>query len=164
MSTCVKNENVSRISRFHVKSHSFLPQIKLIFIELCNFARLFKKTEYHEALHRWLYIIKNMGEASTEECPFEDDIYREFFEHGKVNKLSTMEKEDYAKSILEYQEVKDTIEFERDYARAEGEAKGEAKGRAEEKLAIAKLLLEQNVDIEIIIRTTGLTEEEILSN
>ncbi|MCQ2284383.1 MAG: hypothetical protein MJZ57_05730 [Bacteroidales bacterium] len=121
-----------------------------------TFARLFKKTEYKEALHRWLYIIKNMGDENTQECPFEDEIYREFFEQGNVNKLSTMEKEDYAKSILEYQEVKDTIEFEREYARAEG--------RAEEKLAIAKSMLEKEIDMNTIISITGLTAEETLEN
>ena len=138
----------------------FLPQIKFIFIELCTFASLFEKAEYQDALHRWLYIIKNMGDESTLECPFSEPIYQDFFEQGKIEKLTTMEKEDYTKSIFDYQDVKDTIEFEREYARAEGEARGEAKA----KLAMAKLLLEQGVDFEIIAKTTGLTEEEILEN
>ena len=87
-----------------------------------------------------------------------------------------MEKEDYAKSILEYQEVKDTIEYEREYARnegraeglAEGEAKGLTKGRAEglaeAKLAMAKGMLGNGIDIETIISITGLAAEEITSN
>ena len=33
----------------------------------------------------------------------------------------------------------------------------------EEKRVMAKLLLDQGVDVEIIIRTTGLTKEEIMS-
>ena len=47
---------------------------------------------------------------------------------------------------------------------AEGEAKGLAEGEAKAKLAMAKLLLEQGVDIGIIVKTTGLTAEEIMSN
>ena len=170
------------------RNEVFLPQIKFIFIELCTFARLFKKAEYRKSLHRWLYIIKNMGKETTRECPFDEPIYRDFFEQGKVNKLSIMEKEDYAKSILEYQEVQDTIEYEREYARnegraeglakgraegkaeglaegkAEGLAEGEAKGKAEAKLAMAKNMLEKKIDIETIISITGLTAEEIMSN
>ena len=159
------------------RNRVFLPQIKFLFIELCTFARLFNKSEYRDSLHRWLYTIKNMGEESTQECPFDDPIFQDFFEQGKVDKLTTMEKEDYAKSILEYQEVKDTIEYEREYARAEGKAEGiaegEAKGKAEglaegiakgeakTKLTMAKSMLEKGIDMNTIISITGLTAEEI---
>ena len=142
------------------KNRVFLPQIKFFFIELCTFARLFKKSEYRESLHRWLYTIKNMGEESTRECPFDDPLFQDFFEQGKVERLTTMEKEDYAKSILEYQEVKDTIEYEREYARNEGRAEG----LAEAKLTMAKSMLGKGVEIETIISITGLTAEEIMSN
>ena len=150
------------------KNRIFFPQIKFFFIELCTFARLFKKSEYPESLHRWLYIIKNMGEENMQECPFDDPIFQDFFEQGKIDKLTTMEKEDYVKSILEYQEVKDTIEYEREYARAEGLAEGEAKGLAEgeakAKLTMSKSMLEKGIDIETIISITGLTAEDIISN
>ena len=43
-------------------------------------------------------------------------------------------------------------------------AEGRAEGEAKAKLAMAKMLLEQGVDFEIIAKTTGLTEEEILEN
>ncbi len=156
------------------RNRVFLPQIKFFFIELCTFARLFKKSEYRESLHRWLYTIKNMGEESTEECPFDDPLFQDFFEQGKVEKLTTMEKEDYVKSILEYQEVQDTIEYEREYARNEGRAEGEAKGRAEGLAegeakgkaegvrATAKNLRSLGLDIATISKATGLSEEEIL--
>lgn len=155
------------------KNRVFLPQIKFLFIELCTFARLFRKSDYPEALHRWLYTIKNMGEESTLECPFDDPIFQDFFEQGKIDKLTTMEKEDYAKSILEYQEVKDTIEYEREYARAEGRAegkaeglaegvaKGKAEGIAETKIALAKSMLDKGIDLGTVISITGLTAEEI---
>ena len=105
-----------------------------------------------------------MGEASTEECPFDEPIYRDFFDCCKVDKLTTMEKEDYAKSILEYQEVKDTIEFEREYAREEGRAEGRAEGEAKAKLAMAKSMFEKGFDIDTIISITGLTAEYFVGN
>lgn len=132
----------------------FLPQIKFIFIELCTSADLFREGENRDALHCWLYIIKNMGDEQTLECPFDDPIYHDFFEEGKIEKLTTMEKEDYAKSIFNYQDVKDTIEFERDRTRKEGEAIA--------KLAMAKSLLDQGVAIDIIVKTSGLSVEEIM--
>ena len=49
--------------------------------------------------------------------------------------------------------------------RAEGEAKGraegEVKGRTEGKIEIAKKMKEEGLSIEIIMKTTGLSKEEI---
>ena len=71
-----------------------------------------------------------------------------------------MEKEDYAKSIFDYQDVKDTIEFEREYARNEGRAEGEAKA----KHAIAQSMLEKGIDMDTVIPITGLSVDELLEN
>ena len=45
--------------------------------------------------------------------------------------------------------------------KAEGLAEGETRGEAKAKLVMAKSLLEQGVDMEIVTRTTGLSAEEI---
>jgi len=45
--------------------------------------------------------------------------------------------------------------------KAEGRAEGKDEGRKEEKLKVAKKLLAENVEISLIIKATGLTEEEI---
>ena len=79
--------------------------------------------------------------------------------------------------MQEYEDVQDALDymrktslkegFEKGLAEglAEGEAKGKAEGLAEgeakAKLDLAKLLLNQGVDINIITKTTGLTAEEI---
>lgn len=48
-----------------------------------------------------------------------------------------------------------------EYAAEEGKAEGLAQGKAEAKVAIARSLKAEGVDIYIISRTTGLTVEEI---
>ena len=45
--------------------------------------------------------------------------------------------------------------------REEGKAEGLEEGRAEEKAEIAKKMLEENIEIETIIKLTGLTKEKI---
>ena len=42
-----------------------------------------------------------------------------------------------------------------------GEIKGKAEGKAEGKIEIAKNLLHSGVDIDVIIKSTGLSNEEI---
>ena len=80
-----------------------------------------------------------------------------------------MEKKEYEKSILEYDDVKDALDYHRRLARAEGRtegisegiAKGKIEGIAEAKQQIAVELLKNGIDIETITKATGLTEEEI---
>lgn len=47
------------------------------------------------------------------------------------------------------------------YAEEKGLAKGLAKGERKKQIEVAKKLLENKIDIDIIIKTTGLTKEEI---
>lgn len=68
-----------------------------------------------------------------------------------------MEKKEYLDSIYDYPDVRVALSEHFD----EGKEEGYAKGKAEERLAIAKLLLLQGVSMDIITKTTGLSEEEI---
>ncbi len=54
-----------------------------------------------------------------------------------------------------------TIEKERDSLYIDGLQKGEEKGSYETKIAIAKEMLKQNMDIEMIVKLTGLAKKEI---
>ena len=47
------------------------------------------------------------------------------------------------------------------YAEEKGMAKGLEKGERKKQIEVAKKLLENKIDIDIIIKTTGLTKEEI---
>ena len=49
----------------------------------------------------------------------------------------------------------------REEGKAEGLAEGKAEGLAEGKAEIAKKMLEENIEIETIIKLTGLTKEKI---
>lgn len=131
------------------------------FIELSKFARLKKDTGNLSRFDKWLYLLKHVHDMKEPPQWVQGDIvFERFFKLCEYENMDTMERATYNKSILEFADVREAVAF----AQAKGEAKGEAKGRAETKLAMAKLLLEQGVDIEIITKTTGLTEEEILRN
>ena len=48
-----------------------------------------------------------------------------------------------------------------DYARKEGEAIGEARGKAEEQSAIARRMLEEKLPVDIVVKCSGLSEDEV---
>ena len=57
--------------------------------------------------------------------------------------------------------LQEGLEKGKEVGREEGLQEGLQKGREEEKIKIAQSLLASNIDIEIIIKTTGLTREQI---
>ena len=102
-----------------------------------------------------------------------------------MEKLNDMEKKDYEKSVLEYEDVQDAIAYARKTALAEGktaglaegkakglaegkakglaegEAKGLAEGEANATRTIAAKMLANGMDAATISSLTGLAEEEI---
>lgn len=87
-----------------------------------------------------------------------------FFRLCEYENMNTMERTSYNKSILEYADVREAVDFAQVKGRVEGRVEGRAEGEAKAKLEMAKLLLEQGVDLEIIAKTTGFAAEEILGN
>ena len=60
---------------------------------------------------KWCYAIKNMWRMTDTDIPTEDKIFHELYEDCKISKLSDMEKNEYEKSILEYDDVKDALDY-----------------------------------------------------
>ena len=73
---------------------------------------------------------------------------------------------DFFKQDLSYKlvdDVKDILDKEKQDYKLDGKKDGKVEGKHEEKISIAKKLLNLNLDIETIIKATGLTESEIKS-
>ncbi|MCQ2270532.1 MAG: PD-(D/E)XK nuclease family transposase [Bacteroidales bacterium] len=142
-------------------------------MELTKFAAQINREDFKDEMSKWLYLLKNIGQMDEQDSTQESDIFRKFYETCRMSKLTTMEKEEYTKSVLEYEDVQDALDymrktslkegFEKGLAegKAEGLAEGKAEGKAEAKLAMAKSMLVKGIDLDTIISITGLTAEEI---
>ena len=117
------------------------------------------------AREKWCYAIKNMWRMSESDIPAADTAFRELYDECKLSKLSDMEKEEYEKSILEYDDVKDAIEYNRRLAYDEGREQGREEGREEGENVTRRLLvrnmLAEGIAPAMIARISGLTEEEV---
>ena len=156
----------------------FSKKIMLFFIELTKFAAQISRTDCKDEMCKWLYLLKNIAQMNEQDSTQESCIFRKFYETCQLSKLTTMEKEEYTKSVLEYEDVQDALNymrktslkegFEKGLAegkaegKAEGLAEGEAKGKAEGIANTAKNMLSLGIDIDMISKATGLSEEDIL--
>ena len=155
----------------------FSEKVTFILVDLTKFAAKMNFGQLTDERRKWCYAIKNMWRMTDTDIPTEDKIFHELYEDCTISKLSDMEQKEYEKSILEYDDVKDALDYHRRLAKAEGIAEGRAEGKAEgisegiakgkvegiaeAKQQIAIELLKNGVNIETIAKATGLKEEEI---
>ena len=163
------------------KNKIFSEKVSFILVDLTKFAAKMNFGQLTDERRKWCYAIKNMWRMTDMDIPTEDKIFHELYEDCKISKLSDMEKNEYEKSILEYDDVKDALDYHRRLAKAEGKAEGRAegisegiaKGKAEGKVEgiaegiiqakhqIAVKMLKAGIDMATIVQTTDLTKEEI---
>lgn len=110
----------------------------------------------------WLRFLTEISEQTSE-------VPAELLENAEISKaLSIVEKSAFSDAQLyAYEQFWDAVYVEKalieggyEKGLAEGEEKGEAKGRTKERLANAKALLENNVPLEVIVKSLGLTDQE----
>ncbi|MBR0078214.1 MAG: Rpn family recombination-promoting nuclease/putative transposase [Bacteroidales bacterium] len=141
------------------KNQKFSEKIAFVLIDLTKFAAQMDFGQLPDVREKWCYAIKNMWRMSDNDIPIADTAFRELYEECKLSKLSDMEKEEYEKSILEYDDVKDAIEYNRRLARNEGREEGENTTRR----LLARNMLSKGLDPSLIAEISGLTKEEVLA-
>ena len=140
------------------KNKIFSEKVAIVLVNLCNFASRKKTIELPSLRHKWVYLLKNMQKMTLKDEDKETDpIFKRLYEESRLSNLNEEEMEEYKKSVLEYQDVQDAIEC----ACKRGETRGEARGEANAKRAIIAQMLENGLSIPIIIKLTGLSEDEV---
>ena len=80
-----------------------------------------------------------------------------FFEEAEIAKFTPQEMREYETSKMAYRDIKNSA----DTAKREGIAEGMEKGMNQKALDIARNMLADGVDINLIMKYSGLTQEQI---
>ncbi len=130
--------------------------IELIFIELPKFNKTEKELE--TITDKWIYFIQNSGSLEYIPETMKDSEIIEAFDIANIAGLNEEEYEIQFKR-------KDFIYLQQGAtkkAREEGREKGREEGERKREIEIAKMMLKENIELSLIVKTTGLAEEEIL--
>lgn len=144
--------------------------MSFLLIDLSKFAGRKSFGKLSDDRQKWCYAIKNMWHMKESDIPASYDIFHALYEDCKLSKLNDMEKQEYEKSILEYEDVKEAMDYNRRLAKAEGFSdgfekgmeKGRKEGREEALLQTAKRLLGLGIPIADVAKATGLSEDQIV--
>ena len=164
------------------RNEIFSEKMSFLLIDLSKFAGRKSFGKLSDDRQKWCYAIKNMWQMKESDIPASYDIFHALYEDCKLSKLNDMEKQEYEKSILEYEDVKEAMDYNRRLAKAEGFSdgfekgmekgkkegieegmeKGREEGREEALLQTAKNFLELGIPLADVIKATGLSEEKII--
>ena len=114
-----------------------------IYLEMPKFNK--KVNELKTRFDKWLFILKNLHKLDRIPNDLRENIFKKLFETAEISKFNKEEYKAYEDSLKYYRDIKNSI----DYAKEAG------------KVEVAKKMLNDNMSIELIIKYTGLSKEEI---
>ena len=138
----------------------FSKKLNFAFIELPKFNKT--EDELKTNLDIWLYTLKNLSKLEKLPAIIQGKIFEELFQVAELKQLTKEEMRTYKKSILEYRDVRDSIEFAREEAREETREEARKEAREEANISIIQKCFQNNIPIEVIINLTGFSREDIV--
>lgn len=146
------------LSKWHIREDEYrnivlTTNLEFCIIELPKYDRYINEDK---ELSKWVKFIRNPEEISMEDMNNNESLKKAKEELNKISEDEREEELAFQRLIYKMdQEACEALGYDR------GLKAGEEKGKDEEKIEIAKNMLEQNISIETIIKCTGLTKEEL---
>ena len=135
--------------------------LNMIYVEISKLKKT--KEELNTHLEWWLYVLQNLSQLQDIPKSLQGDVIEKAFLKAEFINLPKGEQDKYHKNLKVYRDLINSIDTAHEQGRVEGKIEGKMEGKLEEKIEIAKNLLAQNISIDIIGISTGLSVMEIES-
>ena len=132
-----------------------IQDVEFNFIELPKFNKTLAELE--SPIDQWTFFIKNAENLNLIPESVEDEGLKEAYLGADKHSWTQAELDDYERASIKERDEIGRIEL----AERKGEIKGEIKGKIKGKIETAKNLKNLGISTEIILKSTGLTKEEI---
>jgi predicted transposase/invertase (TIGR01784 family) len=152
-----EDENQPEKLRYDVKltdiqtKKVFYDKLTFIYLEMPKFNK--SAEELETKFDKWLFILKNLHKLERIPEKLKENIFLKLFETAEIAKFSQSEYQEYEDSLKYYRDIKNSI----DNAWEEGKFEG----KFEEKIETARAGLKEGLSVELIMKLTGLSKEEI---
>jgi predicted transposase/invertase (TIGR01784 family) len=143
-------------------------KMNFVFVELPKFNKTAEALETN--MDKWLFSLKNLSKLQNRPLSVQGKIFEKLFKIAEIKQLTKEDMEAYKKSVLEYQDVLDAVNYARKEGREEGIEegikkgieKGHKEGIEEEKIFIVQKCFQMNIPIDVIVNITGFSKEQII--
>ena len=146
--------------------------LHFIYIELPRFNKMLENLS--DESDKWTYLFNNLSKMNEIPEEFDDNSFQDLFTTAKIANFTAEEIQRYTeeqKMSYDYQNcinyavetaVEAAVKDATEKALSEGEEKGKAEGKNEARCEMARNLLKEGLSMDLICRTTGLSEQEVL--
>lgn len=142
-----RSEYLHTIKLKNQNGRTFYDKLTYVYLEMPNFVK--GENQLDNRLDKWLYFIKNLEDFQSIPAIFNDEVFEQAFEKAELANLGQADLEKYEMNLKVYRDYKNTIDTAFD------------EGKKEREIEIAKQLKSLGVDIATIVKSTGLSEDEI---
>lgn len=146
-----------------VTKEVFYDKLTFIYLEMPKFAKT--AGELETLFDKWLYVIKNLATLMERPAILQEKVFARLFEAAEIAKFDKVERREYEESLKNYRDWFSVMKTARDKGHQEGREEGRKEGREEganeKALDIARQMKRSGVSLEMIVRYTGLGEEQI---
>ena len=125
----------------------FYDKLTFIYLEMPKFNKTVDELETR--FDKWLFVLRNLNRLDRVPEKLKERIFEKLFETAEIAKFTPDQVRSYEDSLKYYRDLKNSLDTARDEGKMEG------------KIEVAKNLLKNMVSIDVIMKSTGLTEEEI---
>ena len=129
----------------------FYDKLTFIYLEMPKFIK--KVEDLENRFEKWLYVIRNLNRLDRIPDKLREKIFDKLFEVAEIAKFTPEQIQSYEDSLKYYRDIKASMDTKYE--------EGEIKGKMEEKINVAKAGLREGLPIDLIMKLTGLTNEEI---
>jgi len=137
----------------------FYDKLTYIYLEMPKFKKTEEELETH--FDKWLYVLRNLEDLTKRPEKLQEKIFAKLFEQAELANYSEQEYTEYEHSLKIYRDLNNVIETAESKGEKRGEARGIAKGEIKKAKEIARSLLEEGLAIELIMKITQLSQEEV---
>ena len=131
------------------------------FVELSKFAAQLETLDMSDERNRLLYMFTNVVYMPKKEIESLTPMQLRFYEECQITNFTDMEKQDYVKSLMEYEDVREMVECEREDAEQDGFERGMQQGVVQGRREILRRMLENGLAPEQVADLTGVAMAEI---
>ena len=125
----------------------FYDKLTFVYLEMPKFNK--RENELVTKYDKWLFVLKNLNKLDRIPVELKENIFHKLFEIAEIAKLDKEEFKEYQESLNAYRDIKNSV----DTAWEEGKIEG--------KIEIVINSIKAGLDVETIMKITGMPKEEI---
>ena len=136
----------------------FYNKLTYVYLEIPKFKKKLENITTH--FEKWLFVFKYLHRLQKRPLELQETVFNKLFETAEISKFTNEEYTAYETSLKAHRDYKNTIDFAKEEGFELGIEQGIEQGKMQEKINIAKSLLDV-LDDETIAVKTGFSEEEV---